>query len=176
MEKKHLLKSKHLKSSLRKLSYQKDYTDYKIYKSALNHFIDNRKDYREIEAFNKKINLPFDEIERYFIGTLFPDLPLEIENKVMFVYTRYYFVYNNILQILKKEKVTLDEEKSGWIIQQYLNHILYKKPFILYLDNNKEETKNLIHGTNEDWIFLIDSLHDLYHGRSEKFIEALKKL
>lgn len=140
---------------------------------------------KTVEKYKEEINIPEDfdcifnsSLNNFldiFLGELLQGLviPKENKEKVYFVYKQYAFLEKHITWVVvQKEGSICSGDKSGWIIQSYLQSLL--------TGNSKDIVGlsfwNTKFGTTQLWIDFCEGLYLLHEGRPNIYIEKLNLL
>lgn len=132
-------------------------------------------DIKEIDTFYYLIQYELDEALEYLIKQMYPSLSFKKLERVIFLYTNFNFVENQLESIIsKKEGPTCSIDKCRWLINSYLTYLIEDR----FPDMTKEKRCywKPDFGSGEEWIEFLDSLFSFYYGDLERYFKSLGRL
>jgi hypothetical protein len=126
-------------------------------------------DIKTPEECSMVLSFTFDEVAETFVKLILSSVDLDSlkKEKLEFVYRHYQFIELHLENVLTKhEGLFASSDKSGWLINAYVQYLHTDKLPIIeersYWHPKKGEVK--------EWMDWIDSMYDMFYGKPEKYM------
>lgn len=128
---------------------------------------------RDTSSFDGLINYEVEEFLDLMVRSLYPDLDDNKFYKVSFLYQHRKFYEQQLEYLIEaNEGIPCVSDKSDWLIESYLEYLLRGVPLEF---SEKTHFWQPGFGTSTEWIGLMDSLIEMYHGSPLNYLKNLKE-
>jgi hypothetical protein len=127
------------------------------------------------EDFNLNFYYPIDGVIRENIARKLNKSAFDNEvSSVVFIYTNYTFVEQNIQKFIStKEGMACEADKSRWLVNSLVKYYSEGKPIDMTIDEHCYWKPHF--WTAEQWIALFEAIKQLYYGNFEHYIKFIKE-